>query len=249
MKFGTPRGWFLGAAAYLIFLLATLPADYVVGWTVKHFPAVQLSGVSGSVFSGAAQQLRYAGRPLGAVEWHFDWLAPFTFTLGYHVRLHDDSSDLVGRVDSRFGTLYLRNLSGQLPVAALDPWSPLPAHSLAGKLNLRVTRLSFKGGRLTGAAGEVDLSEAALKWPTSYALGSFRLLLTDAGDGVHATADDVASPLSLQAALILSPTGAYKLTGTLAAHDPGDTATRDLLANLGRPDSTGRYPFSFNGQW
>lgn len=249
MKFGTLRGWLLGATAYLIFLLATLPADYVVGWAVRHFPAVQLSGVSGSVFSGAAQQLRYAGRPLGAVEWHFDWLAPFTFTLGYRVRLHDDSSDLEGRVDSRFGTVYLRSLNGQLPVAALDPWSPLPAHSLEGKLNLQVAELSFKGGRLAAAVGEVDLSQAVLKWPTSYPLGSFRLLLTDASDGVHATADDVTSPLSLHAELNLGPTGAYKLTGTLAAHDPGDTATRNLLANLGRPDSTGRYPFGFNGQW
>lgn len=249
MKFGTLRGWLLGAVAYLIFLLATLPADYVVGRALKRFPAVQLSGVSGSVFSGQAQQLRYAGRPLGAVEWHFDWLAPLTLTLGYHVRLHDDSSELAGRVDSRFGAVYLRSLSGQLPVAELDPWSPLPAHSLEGKLSLQVAQLSFRGGRLVGASGEVDLSEAALKWPTNYTLGSFRLLLTDAGDGVHASADDINSPLSLHAELTLNPTGAYKLTGILAAHDPGDAATRNFLANLGHPDSTGRYPFSFNGQW
>lgn len=249
MKFGTLRGWLLGVAAYLIFLLATLPADYVAGWTSKYFPAIRLSGVSGSVFSGQAQQLRYAGRPLGAIEWHFDWLAPFTFTLGYRVRLHDDSRDLEGRVDTRFGAVYLRSLSGRLPVVALDPWSPLPTHSLEGNLNLALKQLSFKDDRLTGAAGEVDLSEAVLKWPTSYTLGSFRLLLTNAGAGVRATADDVNSPLSLHADLSLSPTGAYKLTGTLAAHDPGDTATRNLLANLGHPDSTGRYPFSFSGQW
>lgn len=249
MKFGTLRGWLLGTAAYLIFLTATMPADYVVHWISGRFPSVQFSGITGTLLSGQAAELRYSGQTLGAIEWHFDWLALFTATLGYRIRLHDDRHDVTGRVDTRFSTVYLRDVSGHLPLKTLDPWSPLPSRSLNGDLTLRVRQLIFKSGRLTGAAGEVELSQAILKWPTNYTLGNFRVLLTSAADGVHAAVSDVASPLSLHADLKLGPKGAYALVGTLAAHDPGDAATRNLLSNLGAPDSTGRYPFNFKGHW
>jgi len=96
----------------------------------------------------------------------------------------------------------------------------------------------------------VELDEGSMSWPTPYTLGSYRMHLTPAaGGGLTGEITDVAAPLKLHADLSLGEDGRYHLKGILSARDPGDAATRTLLANLGRPDSTGQYPFDFNGQW
>ena len=244
------RWWLLGAVAYLVFLGLTFPAQYLADHITKKMPQLELAGVEGSVFSGSAAEVRYEGTDLGAVDWHFDWLAPFTLNLGYRIDVHAEDRDLRGRVDMGFGSIHLRDLEGRIPVAAMDRWSPLPPNSVSGSLGLHLKELLFKSGKLASAEGELDLDDAVLKWPSAATLGSFRMDLVPAsGAGLQATIADVASPLKLDASLSLSDTGAYHLKGVLAAKDPGDQATRSLLSGLGTPDSTGRYPFDFNGQW
>jgi general secretion pathway protein N len=244
------RWWLLGAGAYLVFLGATFPAQYLVDHLSKKMPELEIAGVTGSMLSGSAAELRYQGTDLGAVDWHFDWLAPFTLNIGYRVDVHAEDLDLRGRVDMGFGSIHLRGLEGRIPVVGLDHWSPLPPDSLGGSLGLHLKELSFKSGKLVSAEGELDLDEGVLKWPATATLGGFRADISPAsGGGIQAAITDVSSPLKLDASLSLSDTGAYHLKGVLAAKDPADQATRSLLSGLGQPDSTGRYPFDFTGQW
>ncbi|HEV2110406.1 MAG TPA: type II secretion system protein N [Gammaproteobacteria bacterium] len=244
------RAWSFGIAAFLVFLLADLPASYLTPWLSRHFPALQLSGVSGSMFSGQAESVRFGANNLGAVAWSFDWLAPFTATLGYRVHLHDEARDLDARVDAGLGSLKLRDIRGRVTVASLDQWLPLPSHSAGGTLFLDLKQLQLKNGHLQSASGQVELDDGSLSWPSPYTLGSYRMNLEPAsGGGITAEITDLAAPLKLHADLSLATDGHYHLAGTLAARDQGDTATRKLLANLGNPDSTGQYPFDFKGQW
>jgi general secretion pathway protein N len=244
------RWWLLGAAAYAVFLGATLPAQFMVDRVGKHLPGLRLSGVTGSIFSGSAADVRYQGMGLGAAEWHFDWLAPFTLSLGYRIALHTDQQYLNTRIDVGYKRIHLRGIDGRLPLGALEHWLPLPPHSVDGFLTLHLAGLDLKEGQMVSAEGEVDLDDATLRWPAAATLGSFRAELSPAaGGGIQAAVEDVASPLKLHADLSLTSQGAYHLKGILAAKDSGDQATRALLANLGTPDSTGQYPFDFNGQW
>ena len=243
------RWWLLGAVAYLVFLAATFPAQYLADHVTRQFPALQLDGVSGNLLAGSASAVRYQGASFGAMDWSFDWLAPFSLSLGYRVHLHAEDRDLLGRVDVGFKRMVLKDFEGRIPVSAFGNLLPLPPDSVVGALSPHLKQLTLKGGQLVSAEGELDLDEATLKWPTAATLGSFRMLLSPAADGIQAQVSDVASPFKLSAALSLSGAGAYHLSGTLAAHDPGDTATRNLLAGLGRPDSAGQYPFDFKGQW
>jgi general secretion pathway protein N len=250
MSWRVLRWWLLGAVAYLVFLGATLPARYLADRAMRQLPGLELNGVTGSVFSGAAADVRWRGTSLGGMAWRFDWLAPLSASFGYRVHLQGESQELATRMDMGMGhRLYLRGVDGRLPVATVMAWLPLPPRALAGSLTLHLDQLSFKEGSLRSAQGEVDLDEAVLSWPATATLGSFRMLLIPAADGVDAEVSDVASPLRLNAKLSLSSGGAYHLAGTLAAKDPGDSATRSLLAGLGNPDSTGQYPFDFKGQW
>ena len=244
------RWWLLGAVAYLVFLGLNFPAQYMAERLAKKMPGLQIAGVEGSLFSGSAQQVIYAGNELGAVDWHFDWLAPFSFTFGYRVHVHAEDRDLTGRLDMGPRHTYLRGFEGRVPVSALERWLPTPPGSATGSLAVHLRELSFKAGHMESAEGAVDLDDAILKWPTSATLGSFHADLAPlSGGGIKAVLADTASPLKLQATLELGPAGTYHLSGVLGAKDAGDQATRNLLSGLGRPDSTGQYPFDFKGQW
>ena len=244
------RAWLLGIAAFLVFLLANLPAEYVAPWVARHAPGLQLGGISGSLFSGRAESVRFGAEDLGAVDWSFDWLAPFTATLGYRVHVHDADRDLSARLDTGLGGLRVRDLKGRISIASLDRWLPLPSKSVSGNLILDLSLLRLKDDRLQSAAGQVELDDGAMTWPSPYTLGSFRMSLQPGNDGgTAAEIHDLASPLHLDAKLTLGADGHYRLAGTLAARDSSDASTRKLLAQLGNPDSTGQYPFDFNGQW
>lgn len=240
----------LGVVAYLVFLVVGLPAVYVTDWAGKRFPGLQLTGISGSVFDGRADAARFGAMTLGAVDWNFDWLAPFTLGVGYRVHLQDTDHDLSARLDTGFGGLTVRGLKGRVSVASLDRWLPLPTHSVSGSLVLDLKQLRWKADRLQSAAGQMELDDGAMTWPAPYTLGSFRMDLEAASSGGTAgQIHDVASPLRLDAKFTLGVDGHYHLAGTLAPKDASDAGTRKLLANLGTPDSTGQYPFDFNGQW
>lgn len=243
-------GWLFGILAYLLFLIATLPASYLSGWLTSRLPDVQLVDVSGTVLSGKAGQLRVQSLPMGSLSWNFDWLALFTASYGYRFDLEDDEHGLQGRVDMRFGRVYVHDLKGHAPVAALDRWLPLPPHSVNGNLSVDIKELDLKSSRPASADGQISLDGATLSWPGSYTLGSFRATLSSAsGGGIDARIADNGSPLELRAELALDTEGRYHLSGTLAPHSPGDAASQKLLAYLGSPDATGHYPFDLNGQW
>lgn len=249
MNWRVLRWWLLGLGAYLVFMATLLPAAYLLPRLLRAHPEVRVSGVSGTLWSGDALQLEVQGVPLGAVHWRFDWLALFSFSYGLHLDLSGDAN-LGGRLDARGKSLFLRGIDGRLPVSMLEHWLPLPPHSLSGSLRLDLKSLTLKDGRITGAEGEVDLEDATLSWPSSMTLGSFTVTLSPAADGgVAAHISDRQSPLKLQADLKLGSDGAYHLSGLLSPKDAGDTATRDLLANLGPADSTGQHHFDFSGQW
>jgi len=244
------RAWLLGIVAFLVFLIAGLPATYVTPWVSRHVPGLQLDGISGSVLDGSAESARFGATDVGALEWRFDWLALFTASVGYRVHVHDADRDLSARLDTGIGGVHVRDLKGRVSVASLDRWLPLPSHSLSGSLVLDLAQLRLKDGKLQSATGQVELDDAVLTWPSPSTLGSFRMDLEPlSGGGVSADIHDTASPLRLGAKLTLGADGRYHLVGVLAPKDSADTTTRKLLANLGNPDSTGQYPFDFNGQW
>ena len=251
MKRHTWRWGLLGLTAYLLFLLATLPAVYATAWLEKRLPQVQLAGVDGSIWSGAAREFTYSGRSWGALRWHFDWRAPFSGHLGYRLQLHGAGNTLQGRIAaSAAGTLFFQDVRGQLPVTEIELWVPLPPGSIDGTLSLQLVRLVLAHGRPIAAQGNVTLTGATLNWPQAVALRRYQLKLrTHSGTGIEGSLLDTSGPLMLQGTLNLAPDGHYQLSGRLASRDPGDAAISHLLQYLGPVNAAGNHPFQFSGQW
>ncbi|MGA9851564.1 MAG: type II secretion system protein N [Gammaproteobacteria bacterium] len=244
------RWWLAGIIGYLVFLLATFPAVYAVAWLQKHLPDIQLAGVSGSVWSGAAQDVALKGQSWGALQWHFDWRAPFTGRLGYRLQLHGPDVVLQGKLAARnAGKLLLQDIQGQIQISRLEPWLPLPSGSLNGTLQLQLARVVLTQGRPIMADGVVNLNDLSLNWPQPATLGSYQLKLqTQVKNDIRGNLLDTSGPLMVQGNLNLAPDGRYEISGTLASRDPANTSVNNLLHYL-PTDASGSHPFQFNGQW
>ncbi|MGB9430214.1 MAG: type II secretion system protein N [Gammaproteobacteria bacterium] len=244
------RWWLTGIIVYLVFLLATFPAGYAVAWLQKRAPDVRLTAVTGSVWSGAAQDLILKGRSWGALQWHFDWRAPFSGHLGYSLQLHSPDLDLHGRVaGGRGDELLLQDLRGQLGIAHLAPWLPLPPGSVGGTLKMQLARVVLVHRLPTLADGVVSLVNVNLLWPESLVLGSYQLKLqSQAHQPIQGSLMDTSGPLILQGSVSLTAGGRYTVQGTLVSRDPTNAALNNLLHYL-PVNSAGQHPFSFDGQW
>ncbi|MDE2090506.1 MAG: type II secretion system protein N [Gammaproteobacteria bacterium] len=240
--------WLLfGLITYGVFLLASLPAAYVV----PQLPGLQLTGVHGSPWSGKANQLLVQGVPLGSLRWRFDWQAPFTATLGYRLTLRAEGLEVRGRAAQGIaGKVFLRDITGYMPVSALDSWLPLPPHSLTGRLGLQLSRVVLVRNRPRVAEGSLTLTNAQLSWPANALLGNYRLTLhSNTAQGIQGTLADTGGPLRLQGKLSVTIDGRYEVSGTLASRNPGDSTTGGLLQYLGAPDASGNRHFQLSGQF
>jgi len=249
MSWRIARWWLAGLTVYVIFLLATFPAAYALALLQKRLPDVQLANVSGSIWSGAAQEFALHGQSWGALQWHFDWRAPFGGRLGYRLQLRGSEIALQGRVAGNRNKLLLEDVRGHLPMSRLESWLPLPTGSVNGKLDLHLSQVLLVKLRPERADGTVNLTGVSLSWPQALTLGDYQLKLqTQAQNGIHGSFVDTGGPLVLQGTLDLGLNGHYQVSGTLTSRDPGNAALNTLLGGL-PVDGSGHHPFHFTGQW
>ena len=137
-----------GTAAFLVFLVAFLPASLLLRVLP---PGVSLSQVSGTVWRGRAEsvsiRLKSAGglRRIGAVSWrNRPWRLPL-LELDYAVELRP--ADGAVQLDVAAGTggaIVLENVSGSFPLLAVDGLFAPPGWT--GTVELGVQRLVLKSG-------------------------------------------------------------------------------------------------------
>jgi len=224
MSWRTLRWGLAGLTAYLVFLLATFPAVYAFTWWHKHLAGIELTGIRGSVWSGSAQELVYKGQSWGGLEWHFDWLAPFSGHLGYHLTVQSAQESLSSRVTGSRDSLLLQDIHGHAPVSLFGLWLPLPSGSLSGRLEVNLSRVLLVNLNPTEAEGVVKLSGVSLNWPESIALGDYQLKLTSKDkNGIQGNFMDTSGPLMLEGNLHLAPNGFTRSAAPYRAGIPTTT--------------------------
>ncbi|MGH8413900.1 MAG: type II secretion system protein N, partial [Gammaproteobacteria bacterium] len=234
--------------AYLVLLLATLPAGYVVGWLHKRVPELQLAGVHGSVWAGSAQDIAWQGQSWGLLRWRFDWAALFAGHAGFLLFLNAPDLALQARVAGNSSKLLFEDVAGHFPVNRVAHWLPLPPGSVAGQINISMQRTVLINARPSAADGIIKLTSLSLSWPQPVALGDYELKLQTQDDGIHGSLLDTSGPLMVQGSLRVTPDGGYDVTGVVASRDPANTVLNNLLQYL-PSNPGGKHTFNINGKW
>ena len=235
-----------GVAAFLVFLVALMPATLLTRWLP---PGVAVTGLDGTIWSGRAVSVSVQGRAIGAMEWSCrPWRLVF---LEWTCRIllqppgGEVSALLLGGFD---GDIEARELAGNLPIPLFEGIAA-PA-GWTGWLELDVDRLQIAAGLPLAATGRLLVHDLKAPGPGGALLGDFELVIGQGAVGTDTLTGrlrDLGGPLRVRGSIELKSDRSYLMSGEVAPGPGAGEAIFDTLAFLGPPDTSGRRPFTVEG--
>ncbi len=225
---------------YLLFLIVNLPASIVLSSVT--LPAnLSYSTVSGSVWSGKLQQVRYRGVSLGTVNWE---LSPFNLLLA------ELSSDISVVNNKQFlnteltisysGKIELQETRFSVDLSLLQPLTYGMPFSYDGKASGYFPVSYFHKNNHIGLNGKLSLSSLAMISPQQQVLGNFAINFRAENEGATSgKIKDTGGPLNISGQLSLKKNGLFTVSAKLASREAG-SSLEQAIAFLGAKDSSGR---------
>jgi general secretion pathway protein N len=242
----------VGFSAYIIFILATIPAATVYAyWKDTLGPKVPFNAKhwSGSVWSGKAAEVMIGGKQIKSLSWQFH---PFKLLMGsLELGLEFEVKDgylkgAAGR--SIMGTRYINDIEAWIPMSEIAALANLQTFMPAGALNVNLEKLELSQQALSSAVGDIEWNSAEITLLNKMGLGDIQLKFDPADDGIKGVLSDQGGPLQVDGLLTVSSKGAYAFTGALGLRDPQRTDLKNALRSLGRPGNDGKYKITRSGE-
>lgn len=242
----------LGVVAYLVFLLATLPASFLTRYVLPATNvarAVQLQGVSGSLWQGQAAEARLNNFNLGKLNWEFRGWGLLLGKIDLLLRFAGDTTQ--GRAQIRMGLgsgISASNVDVQMPAERLAPLMYGFPISLAGEVHGNLKELELEPGRTLQARGRIVWRAAALRAPQNIELGDIVTTLEPVNHGSKLTIKDQGQgPVEMDITITVKGNGEYKMNGWMKPRDASQQHITEGLRLIGRADNAGRYWVAYNG--
>jgi len=243
------RSWLLGLLAFLVALVAVLPARWIGGLVPS---AVQCQQWRGTLWRGRCRQLTVSAPQMQAVTletvgWTLHPLPLLRGRLSAEVTLTDARGDAAGHLEfTHKGLLVLRGVSARVLV---DPALPtaMPA-GWRGRVELGDLEVDWQSNQLRHLQGELRFLD--LRDEQGRLLGNFNLSFPPSTAPPFAgQLSDAGGPFDVRAVLTLSADRHWNVQGTVAARSDADPGLTRFLELLGAPDSDGRYPLAMEGSF
>jgi general secretion pathway protein N len=237
----------LGAAAFIVFLVVTTPADWLVRQFADQAPQLRLSGITGSLWSGSVAQARYDDVSLNDVQWQWRPLALFAGRLEYGLSgSWEEHPVRFAAGKNLLGTPYLKDVELAAPLPKLTGALRLPVE-LSGDLDLALDRVTFTGaGPVPALEGRGQWTPAVITAPIELDLGKVVVEMSLDGNSTAAQVSARDGRLLVDGTLGLDPSGEYRLDADLT---PVGELSEDLKAGLNAVAEyrNGRYRLEWSG--
>jgi general secretion pathway protein N len=235
----------VGLVVFAAVVVATLPASLLA----TRLPSeLTVEGASGTVWNGAADQIRLRGVALGTLQWSIQPAALLRAALAFRVEVMRPDGYVRGLVATTFdGALEGQALDLKLPITALHPEAA--ASAWAGGLVGHIEHVRLERGWPVELVGAFTIDQ--LRPPASlFAIGSYAIDF----DGRANTATqlvgrvrDTNAPLLVRGQLEIRHERAYRLEGEVTPRPGADPDVSRAVAFLGTPDAAGRRSFDITG--
>ena len=234
-----------GVIAFLLVIVANVPASFAARW----LPAgASVQSLSGTVWNGQARILRVAGIEIEKLTWRLHPLPLIAGRVSAAVEATRPGSEARAEVVAGRGRrLEARHLFAEFDAAALTGRA-LPA-GWAGPVRLRFERIVVENGWLSAIRGSIETGQLSGPSNVQAYLGSYRL---DFGDDATASPGvvvghfrDTGGPSEISGTLRLTPDRRAVLSGWVRARPGAPPAVVQDIASLPQSDPQGRRLFSF----
>ncbi len=243
--------------SYVIFLITSLPASVAVSF-VNNNPMLsrqlQLSAVSGTLWSGSAASVQISGINIGKLNWNLKLLPLLLGELSVYVNFRNQMAS--AKAMSGSGTFAI-SFSGDVSVEnfmasfSADSLGPLmyglPAR-FSGDVNMHIDSLSLVKGRRINLKSRIVVSKAGLVSPQRIDYGDILIQASPQLTGSQLVLTDQGGPLILDGNIKIKGNGLYTMNLGLGARNSASQDLRNGLRFLGQRDATGKYRYKSKGK-
>jgi len=230
----------LGIAVFLLALFLKTPASLIVS-QIESQSNVSLSGVSGTLWKGRAQQLNVAGNPLGELSWTVKLWSLLTGSLAGKLDIQGDELTVDGNYAISFArTLTLDDTHIEISaglINSLQSYVRLSGGHLRGTIDHLEVPLSLQTPPLMAAI--INLEQGGLSSPFSVAEGNYQLKIEPKAEGILlGTLNSSDAPVDLKGTVSLNKDWRYQ-TDLKIKTTPQGRNLQGTLSMIGRPQADG----------
>ncbi len=225
----------LGIVAYIVFLVAAIPAGFVAE-KLRSAGMVELDDVSGTIWNGAARasvRLPTGMVTLDSVRWR---LLPSRLIAGrvaYAVKAGAKGVDATMNVERALSVIEVRDLDARGDAQALAAFAPLLAGARPeGRVTITAPALAWDWKELRGEA-RAEWRAAASALSEVRPLGSYRAEVHATGGPAKVVVTTLEGPLRVSGQGVLTPPSRFTFSGEARAEGPGAAALEPLLNLMG----------------
>ncbi len=239
----------VGLLAFVIFLLANLPATQVIGRTTLP-DNLAMSGVSGTIWNGRAQTVVANGLPVDNLEWDVNPWSLLTGTLSMKVKAGDlrDATSIAFKGPLSIDLFSFEHVEAEdfllyLPVDRVlaEVQLPLPVNA-GGRFRVQLDALSFGPGceTLNGTGDWLNATVAGTQGPIDF--GSYSAQLRCEGESIGVRVEEP-NMLGLTMDAVLQPDfSGMTVNGRVKPDDSLPDEVHQAALFFGQPDADGYIP-------
>lgn len=235
----------VGLLTFLVAVVLMFPARVAYQWFAP--PALQLSGLEGTIWSGSAAEASVAGLYLRDLTWNLQPLRLVTGKLAAYIEAKPSTGFLEAEVAAGLGgNIKLGNVSGSVPLRDLATVANLPG--LAGTASVEFDVLEIHDGLPVAVDGTLAVANLVAPMVDASSIGGYRAEFFTEDNAVIASIEDVDGAFDLAGSLTVSADRNYLFTGKVAATDRTSEKLRGQLRFLGSPNDRGQHDIRLEGQ-
>jgi general secretion pathway protein N len=239
------RGLILvGVITLLLGLLIKMPARVAVHWLAP--PAVTISGIQGTVWSGSAGEASVAGVYLRDVQWDIEPLQLFTGALSYRISATPVSGFLETGMSIGFGgAVSLTDLRAALPLETFADF--IGVRGLQGSGSFQFERLEIVDGMAVVADGTLQIADLIVPMVSRDSLGGYKVDFFTQDDGISASIEDSDGVLDLAGSLEVKADRSFALLAEVIVTPQTPEGARRQLRMLPPANERGQQELRLEG--
>lgn len=214
-------------------LVWTAPAELAYRVLRDRIAVLELDGISGSVWHGAAQRASSFGRALGTLEWRVAKAPLLSRRYAADLELAGERLHGAASIAGGADDLTLRDLDFVLPAELLGPALDIPALQFLGAVRLDVQEATVRGGLLESATGSAEWTELGIRGAAVATLPGLRAEFAPTAPGtIDATLRDLGGPLAVAGTVRIAG-GRFVSETSLSLREP-NPQLEELLKFIGQ---------------
>ena len=244
------RYYFITAiAAYLLILLATIPAKPVTELINENTP-VTIQGVSGTLWDGHAYLVRIDNNiQLDQTRWSFNLWKLLIGKLSANIDTRFLDETITAEAGSSFfGRIFVNDLKATIAASEVTRLANIPIAKLDGPIILDIQQAQWKQGELPLASGTIKWNDASVTVAETASLGNVLILLSESEQELlNAEIKNEGGDINISGNAELVAEADYAVDITLI---PSTSASNNIKQSLGmfaKRQSNGEYNIKKSG--